>query len=127
MNTQKFLVGVLVLILIIVAFILGRSGVVTPFNSVSDNATKQTSGGTANKSKATDTTSNTANTAGIPSLPQGQLDMLKSFGIDPTKVVITTSMMACAEGKVGTARFTEIKNGATPTMFEGAKLVACYK
>ncbi len=130
MTTKNILLGVLVLILLIGAFILGRSGVATPFNDVADSVAKQLPSSTQSE-KVQETTAvtpkATTNTGGSVSLPQGQLDMLKSFGIDPATVTITPAMMACAESKVGVARFVEIKNGATPTMFEGAKLVACYK
>jgi hypothetical protein len=129
MTSKNILLGVLVLILLIGAFILGRSGVETPFNATADSVAKQLPGSTQSDTQETTavTPGATTNTGGSVSLPQGQLDMLKSFGIDPATVSVTPAMMACAEGKVGAPRFTEIKNGATPTMFEGAKLVTCYK
>jgi hypothetical protein len=126
MTSKNILLGVLVLILLIGAFILGRSGVETPFNGAADSVAKQLPSSTQGENTEA-TPGATTNTGGSVSLPQGQLDMLKSFGIDPATVSVTPAMMTCAEGKVGAARFTEIKNGATPTMFEGAKLVTCYK
>jgi hypothetical protein len=137
MNTKKILQGVLVLALVVGAFILGRSGTNTPFNSVADSVAEQIPGTVANEAETTgteDTPSGmapyTGDTSGIPTpppLPRGQLEMLRSFGIDPATVSVTPAMMACAEAKVGAARLAEIKNGVTPTMVEGAKLVTCYK
>jgi hypothetical protein len=137
MNTKKILQGVLVLVLLAGAFILGRSGTETPFNSVADSVAKQIPGTVANEAETTGTegtpsgmapyVGDTSNAPKVPSIPQGQIEMLKSFGIDPATVKLTGAMMACAEVKVGSARFAEIKNGATPTMVEGAKLVTCYK
>lgn len=131
------MLGVVLLLLLAIVFALGRLGIATPVNSVVDFANKQVESTlntkTTNTTPTTNTTTNTtppkSGTTVTPasSLTSGQMQMLKTFGIDPNTVTITAAMMACAEGKVGTARFAEIKNGATPTMFEGAKLVVCYR
>lgn len=60
-------------------------------------------------------------------LTDAQKQMLKNMGINPDTLVITPSMAACAEAKLGVARMSEIQNGATPSLLESAELLACYK
>ena len=56
-----------------------------------------------------------------------QRALLTKFGIDADSITITAAMIACAEAKIGAARLEEIKAGATPSLSEGASLVACYQ
>lgn len=61
------------------------------------------------------------------SLPTGQQKLLSALGIDASEIVITPTMIACAEAKVGAARLKEIENGATPSFTEGLSLLVCYR
>jgi hypothetical protein len=66
-------------------------------------------------------------TVNTSQLSDSQRAMLRAFGIDTDSVTITPAMVACAEGRLGAARVEEIRNGAAPTMAEGAMLFACYQ
>lgn len=59
-------------------------------------------------------------------MTEGQIKLMKALGLDPATVTITPAMIVCAETSLGPARVEEIKNGATPSLIEGGKLVACY-
>ncbi len=56
-----------------------------------------------------------------------QIAFLAAFGIDPADLPATLSpeLELCLTTAVGAERFSEIKNGALPTMIEGAKAVGC--
>lgn len=60
-------------------------------------------------------------------LSAAQRELLAKLGINIDALIITPTMIACAEAKVGAARLAEIQAGATPTFSEGASLVACYR
>ncbi len=60
-------------------------------------------------------------------LSAGQRELLTKLGINADAITITTAMIACAQEKLGAARFAEIQGGATPTFTEGASLLACYR
>ena len=62
-----------------------------------------------------------------PALTEGQRKLISAMGLDPNNFTITSTMVACAEAKIGVARVEEIKNGATPSLSEGVSLYACYK
>lgn len=66
---------------------------------------------------------------GIPlkSLPlsEGQEKVLNTVGIDADTFVITPEMTDCALEVLGENRFTEIKDGATPTFLETSSLLKC--
>jgi hypothetical protein len=136
MNTKNIVwIGVCVLVFI-VGFVLGRSGIETPLNNISDVTTKaieqsvqqNTEQDTTNDTSSEDSNvqiETTQNSSG--GLSEGQRTLLKSFGLNPDEVTLTPSMIACAEAKVGASRVAEIMGGATPSFMEGASLVACYK
>jgi hypothetical protein len=133
MNTKNLLLLILFVIVFGVGFVLGRSGIETPLNSVADNVADSIEENTPmnnNESTTKDTASESSNNAGIKvanNLTAGQRAMLESFGLNPDEITITPTMIACAEAKVGASRVTEIQNGATPSLLEGASLIACYK
>ncbi len=66
-------------------------------------------------------------TISTDNLTDGQKKMLSAVGIDAESIVVTPEMAACADTSVGASRMSEIINGATPSITEGIKLVACYK
>ena len=119
-NTNGFLWAVVVLLALGLGFVMGRMTSGTPFPLVSGNS-GATSANTQTDSSGEGKTVNSSN------LTPGQLKLLAAFGIDPNSITITPQMIACAEASLGAARVEEIKNGATPSMSEGVKLVACYK
>lgn len=115
-------------------FILGRSGIETPVNSVADdtaNIIEQNITGDAEQPSANGTSQQEGavetGATGGGGVSDGQRKMLESFGLNPDEVTLTPAMIACAEAKVGKARVAEIMGGATPSFMEGASLVTCYK
>lgn len=115
-------------------FILGRSGIETPLNTIADdtaNSIEQTTTGNTEQSSTKDVSQGEGavqtDTTSAGGLSAGQRTMLESFGLDPNEVTLTPAMIACAEAKIGKARVVEIMAGATPSFMEGASLVACYK
>lgn len=120
---------ILVLLAFIVGFVVGRANIPTPLNSVIDTVSENVKNKTGeDTTKAPTTQSNTQGSANVSEkLTDGQRKMLQSFGINPNEVTITPTMITCAEAKVGKARVAEITNGATPSLLEGASLIACYK
>jgi len=61
------------------------------------------------------------------SFSDAQKKTLQSFGIDPTTLptTITATQQTCLEGKLGTARFAEIKAGASPNAIEFYNAKSC--
>jgi hypothetical protein len=126
---KNILVGLLLLLALFVGFIIGRSNIPTPLNGVADSIgnTAQETADQTNEPAQTNQT-NTEGAVNISSnLTDGQRKMLESFGLNPDEVTITPAMIACAEAKLGAPRIAEIEAGATPSLLEGASLVACYK
>ncbi len=60
-------------------------------------------------------------------LTDSQKKMLNTMGIDSAQIQVTYAMLACAEAEIGASRVSEIQNGATPSVSEGLKLIACYE
>lgn len=114
-----FLGGILLVIVFVVGFMLGRFSFSD--KTLIDNSNKNTTSESADAS--------TEDTTTIPSssLSDGQKKMLSTMGIDPESFVVTPEMVACAEASLGSARVLEIQNGDTPSFTEGVKLAACYK
>ncbi|MFM2381511.1 MAG: hypothetical protein RLZZ76_278 [Candidatus Parcubacteria bacterium] len=128
---QTKFVQILVLgIVFILGFVLGKMNVATPADTMIESAkesyTEMTTK-TPQESGQTKTTQGTGATVSADALTESQKKMLESFGVDTNAITVTTAMIACAEAKLGAARVEEIKNGATPSMLEGASLIACYK
>jgi hypothetical protein len=61
------------------------------------------------------------------SFSDAQKKTLQSFGIDPASLptTITVTQQTCLEGKFGTARFAEIKAGASPNAIEFYNAKSC--
>ena len=59
-------------------------------------------------------------------LTDGQKQVLRTMRVDVESLVITPEMVACAEAKVGSERLAAIQGGDSPSMSEGASLLACY-
>jgi len=130
MNRNAIVTGLLLLVVFVIGFGLGRmtagpgTASVTGgngFDQIGDSFDRNDSNTTATQANGTGTTINTSN------LTDGQRKMLEALGIDANSVTITPEMVACAEAKLGAARIEEIKNGATPSFSEGASLMACYR
>lgn len=140
MNKLNFVnVGVALLVFvsgIVVGNMTASSTVGTELHTVT-TATKAVVTG---KDSAATTTMNRTNTAGastngndiaftisIANLPESQKALIRTMGITGDSIPVTNTMFGCAEATVGSDRMMAIKNGATPTMGEGLKLVGCYK
>ena len=61
------------------------------------------------------------------SFSEAQKKTLQTFGIDPASLptTITVTQQTCLENKWGTARFAEIKDGASPTAIEFYNAKSC--
>lgn len=81
-----------------------------------------------NKATATEGASTeTTPTATNPLLTPEQSSALESLGIDPSTLPtsLTDTQIACLTTALGSARVEELKNGATPTVFDLAKASSC--
>lgn len=58
-------------------------------------------------------------------LTDSQKKALSAVNIDVETFVITEAMIACAGGKIGDERMTEITEGSAPSILEMAKLTPC--
>ncbi len=109
---------------------LKKDIIVTP---LSTDSTVETNNTTSSVNEEEETTTpnaavaeQTGFTISIATLPETQQFALRSMGVDGDELVITSTMVACAEVKLGAARVTEIKNGAGVSMSEGVTLIGCY-
>ena len=77
--------------------------------------------------KSTDEKSNNTEGSVNFSFSDAQKKTLQSFGIDPASLptTITVTQQNCLEGKFGTARFAEIKAGASPNAIEFYNAKSC--
>lgn len=129
MNTQNILLGLLLVAVFATGFMTGR------FSSIGSSALGGTSSGKTNTAAAENaqstgvktTNASLGTTINTSALSDGQKKMLQALGINTDTLTLTPTMVACAEAGVGTGRVEAIKGGATPSLIEGAKLVACYK
>lgn len=122
-NTNKILMGIFVVLVFAVGFIVGN--MTSGGGSFGTMVNTPATGGASTQEVATE--GETATTINSSSLTDGQKKLLSSLGIDAESINVTQAMIVCAESSLGSARVEEIKNGATPSILEGAKLVACYK
>jgi hypothetical protein len=85
------------------------------------------SSGSSSSEESVDTSgSRVAFTIQVDKLGESQRNMLKTMGIEGEEIEITYDMLACAEAGIGSDRVEAIKNGGTPSVMEGAQLLACY-
>lgn len=132
MNTNVLLIGILVVVVVIAGFVIGRPDM---WEGMHMGAWKsdilKTDKSTAPSINADTVPSATSSThsakINASNLTDGQKKMLSMMGIDPNTLVITSTMIACANTSLGSGRVKEIEGGATPSFAEGIKLVACYK
>ena len=131
MNRNAVVTGILLFVVFIIGFGLGRITTGVGVDAMQDISGMEDISNAFNPAdNTTDTTvpaSGNGTTVQTSSLSDSQRQMLNALGIDADSVTITPEMVACAEAKLGTARIEEIKNGATPSFSEGASLVACYR
>lgn len=120
MSNQALLTGILVVVVFLAGFIIGRMtasedidmpSMNNPLNN--DESVESESGGEGA-------------TVSASQLTPGQRELLEALGIDANEINITPAMIACAEAELGEARVAEIRAGATPSFGEGMKLAGCY-
>ncbi len=58
-------------------------------------------------------------------LSDTERDLLAAAGINPETFIITETMVSCAIGKVGQARFDEIVGGSAPSFLEMTRVIPC--
>lgn len=58
-------------------------------------------------------------------LTPAQRKLAESLGLDPAQIVISDALIACVREKLGASRYEQILAGATPSLLESAKLLAC--
>ncbi len=129
------LLTALILVLMVVAYYLGslsRSNEPMP-SSIGEvvggavDSVSQGADGAASESggSVTDSVPAAGFTVSLSSLPEAQQSMLRTLGYEDS-ITFTPEMVACAEGKLGSARVGEIKAGAVPGPLEAASLMPCF-
>jgi hypothetical protein len=129
------LISVLVIVSFVIGFILGRQTLnIEPETSstVTDTVPKiltgkPTASSTTQTEDVTPAAPDTTSIVETSQLTPEQRKLLGTFGIDADALVVTATMITCAENKIGKARLDEIFDGATPTFFEGVDLFSCYQ
>lgn len=120
-NTHSILIGaVLVILSLAVGYYLGQLSADSSFKTAVQSVTRE------NGTDST-TSTGTSSTSGVDTsgLTVEQRARFASYGIDPNQ--ITPAMVACAEAKLGAARFGEVIRGAELSASEKFTLVACYR
>lgn len=117
------LLAILIVIALGVGFYIGNSSSNSSGVLMEDVVTDtQNSSGDGTPAVAEEGTTISTN-----NLTDGQKRLLGLLGVDADNIVVTPAMEACANAKVGEVRMQEIIAGATPSLGEGADLLACYK
>lgn len=128
---RNIVIVVLLIITLIIGFVIGRetATIKNPLsNSNSKPVIEKVDTATASSSsQSTSTDSVEGPTFDSSDITPEQRELLGTFGIDADAVVVTATMITCAETKIGKARLEEIFSGATPTFFEGVDLFSCYQ
>ena len=137
--TQTQIVGVTALAIATFAlgYVLGSfNGDASQIAEVRDSIQSgaQTAVDTVNGNNSADTSEMAGGNSGevaftirLDSLSEAQQAMVRGMGIDANEIQVTYGMVACAEAEIGAARVEEIRNGASPSMTEGMKLMGCYQ
>lgn len=130
-TTQVLLTLLIGFVLLGVGFAAGR--LTAPGMGILAGSSGMTPAGTMNQATQSNNESSAAAaqvedsvTISTASMTTEQQAALKKLGVEGDEIVITPTMIACAEAKIGTARVDEIMNGATPSFTEGVALMACY-
>ncbi len=131
-STSTFGTIAMALVIFVCGYLLGyftgdatKAVVATTSNAVEEKITDNGLG-SAEEVPTVEDPDGVAFTINIENIPEAQRTFLRTMGIDGNEIVVTNQMLACAEAKLGSARMTEIQNGATPSMSEGVSLMACY-
>ncbi len=130
------LLTALVLVLLVIAYYLGSlKGTNEPLPSSfgeavggvvdSVSGTDASTQNDADGGSVTDTVPAAGFTVLVSSLPEAQQSILRTLGYEES-ITFTPDMVACAEGKLGSARVAEIKAGAAPGPLEAASLMPCF-
>lgn len=120
-NTKGILIGtVLVILALVVGYYLGQLSADSTFKT----AVRSVAGGNQETTTATSSDTGTAAVT-TASLSPEQRVRLEAYGIDPDR--ITPAMVACAQAKLGVARYGEVIGGAELSASEKITLVACYR
>jgi hypothetical protein len=120
MNTKNILFGILIMLIFATGLAVGHFG----FNK---NIFIENKPATMNTTPTTTTETSTAQSTAasvVANMSEDQKKMLSALGIDVNK--ITPEMITCAETSLGATRTAEVKNGASLSFAEKAKLIACY-
>ena len=129
MSSRTLLFAILIVLILAFGFWMWRSGTGTTTSFTTNTTTNN--GTTASPTQTASGTVSGNTTGGVvvsPSkLTDGQKKMLSVMGIDPNHIVLTPTMIACANASLGTARIQALEGGATPSFTEGMKLAACYR
>lgn len=129
MNTtaQLIVVGLLTFIvgLLVGQMVCGTGGVdvrgAHDRSTVESMSTEETD----TRAEAVSASDNGGFTIDVHSLPEAQQMALRAAGVHDSQIYISAETIACAEIEIGASRVEEIKNGATPSISEGAKLMGC--
>lgn len=129
MNSRTLLFAILVVLILAFGFWMWRSGTGTTTSYTTNTITNNGTAATTTQTASGTVSGNTSGGVVVsPSrLTDGQKKMLSVMGIDPNHIVLTPTMIACADASLGSARIKELEGGATPSFTEGLKLAACYK
>ncbi len=124
-----FLLLVLTVAMVAIAYFLyQRQSGLGPVRDTVTTPSQHESGDAANsrvsETPVADSVPATGLVIDISTLPTAQQGVLRSLGYEQT-ITFTPDMIACAEAKLGSARVTEIKRGAAPSVLESASLMGC--
>lgn len=124
----------LIIIAFAIGFVLGRQTVSIEYPlpaSTEDYESDvlNTESATSTEAQVENTIKTEAETTSVETsqLTPEQRKLLGTFGIDADTLVVTATMITCAETKIGKVRLAEIFAGGTPTFFEGVDLFSCYQ
>lgn len=128
MTSRNILFTILVVLVLAFGFWMWRSGTGTTTTYTTNTTNNGTAATTTQTASGTVSGNTTGGVVVSPSkLTDGQKRMLSVMGIDPNHIVLTPTMIACANASLGSDRIKALEGGASPSFTEGMKLAACYK